>query len=140
MNMTSFYIGAGIAIGVGVAGYITYRYLKSINTPQEKEIETIGEVNYEMLLKWLKDQYRQGIAKAGFQFLIMQQPIAEKTFKEAFPNRKTVIANSHILAIAIANKEEEVVACKFILFNSMADSLKDLLPNNPNKVYVQNLE
>lgn len=139
MNMTSFYIGAGIAI-VGVAGYITYRYLKSIDKLPPKEIETIDEVNYEMLIKWLRDQYRQGIAKAGFQFLIMQQPVAEKIFKEAFPNRRTVIANSHILAIAIANKEEEVVAYRFILFNSMADSLKDLLPNNPNKVYVQNLE
>lgn len=148
------YITAG-GIALGVVGFLIWKNNNSKNDPESKNVSEleqidnpgidvdsnfiiIDELTYEMLLKWLREQAKQNIAEPGNQFVIMQHPVAKQIFLEAYPNQQFNCKDCSLLCTAIM-KNNEVLSSHFFCYKVLADSLKDILPEDENKAYVQNL-
>lgn len=143
MNMTPLYIGIGVGVTAALA-YGLYKYFTRGRNggteidPEESEFQIVGTINYETLLKWLKKQSKDGFAKAGDSFVIFQDMSAEPMFKKAFPKEASLLKTHSCLAIAVAHNDE-IKKAQFYLYKEIASSLSEMLPEDKNKAYVQNL-
>lgn len=145
MNMTPIYIGIGVGLTAAIA-YGIYRYFtrEQIGKEHKKtyideaDIEKVDSINYETLLKWLKSQYQAGTATSGDSFVIFQNASAAPMFKEIFPEKSTNLEDSKCLAVSVV-RDDVVKVAKFYIYDIMATSLSDLLPEDENTTFVQNL-
>ncbi len=144
--MIPLYIGIGVGVGVTAAlAYGLYKYFtkdrKDGGTevdPEESEYQLIETISYETLLKWLKTQCKDGIAQPGDSFVFFQNLSAAPMFKEAFPHKSSLLKSHNCIAIAIAHGDE-IKKTKFFLYKGITSSPSEMLPEDKNTAYVQNL-
>lgn len=139
---TKILIGLGVVLGFGMA-YYAYKHLIDTNDPPEGEpdVDYVDIVDYEMLFSWLKSAYNdhKGIINSGYKFGIMPSKLSRKTFNEESKQKLNLQSGSDILGVFIIDeKEENIIVRKYYIYKEMAQSLKDLLPND--KVYIQSLK
>jgi len=144
MNMIPLYIGIGVGVTAALA-YGLYKYITRERKdedptvdPEESEFQLIETINYETLLIWLKKQYKEGVAQSGDSFVIIQDMSAEAIFKEAFQKEASLLKTYSCIAIAIVHNDD-VKKAKFYLYKEIAPSLSEMLPDDKNTTYVQNL-
>lgn len=132
-------IGAGVLLGSAIV-YFLYKRLVDCQEP-EMNIDNVEEINYEMLYRWLKQEYQNN--KDGLQpkskFGIMPSSLSRQAFLDITGHEINLKDGEDILCVFIIDdKEENLIARKFYVYKKMAQSLKDLLPKD--KVYIQNLK
>lgn len=134
MGNSLLYLG----IGVGVLACASYaiKYFKKTN--ELPEIEQVDKISYDMLIQWLKEQHKTGVVKSGAEFCILQHPVAMDSFSKLFPRKSSNLRDLKVLAVMVLN-DNEPVAVKYYLYNNMGDSLKDILPENANKSFIQKI-
>ena len=162
MNMTPLYIGIGVGVTAALA-YGLYKYLTRgpvvvgpevvgpvVVGPEVVGPEVVGPevdqddflqidtVTYETLLKWLKVQSQEGIAQSGDSFVIFQNLSASPMFKEAFPHKASLLKSHRCIAIAVAHGDE-IKKARFYLYKKISSSLSEMLPDDKNKAFVQNI-
>lgn len=139
---TKIIIGLGVVLGFGLA-YYAYKHFKGTDDPPivEPDVDYVDVVDYEMLFSWLKSEYNahKDIINSGCKFGIMPSKLSRQTFNEESKQKLNLQSGSDILGVFIIDeKEENMFARKYYVYKEMAQSLKDLLPND--KVYIQSLK
>lgn len=144
--MTPIYVGIGVGVSAALA-YAIYKYYKKkrreedsvINVvPDDSSIEEVHALDYQMLLSWLRTQYKEGIAKPGDSFVILQNANALPCLKEAYPKVAARHKDCKCLLVSVMEEENAKVA-KFFIYEELASSLMDLLPKDEGTAYIQKL-
>lgn len=139
---TKIIIGLGVVLGFGLA-YYAYKHLKDTNDSPvvEPDVDYVDVIDYEMLFSWLKSEYNshKEIINSGCKFGIMPSKLSQQAFNEESKQKLNLQPGSDILGVFIIDeKEENMIVRKYYVYKEMAQSLKDLLPND--KVYIQSLK
>lgn len=146
MSTTNIIMGVGAGAIIAIALYYYFsRKRKPVpdnigqNDIQDDEIETVEKISYDMLIAWLKKEHKSVKMSAGDQFFVLQDPVAKESFKKVFPKNANLLKDSFVLCIGIM-RNNEIVSSKFFIYKTMAESLVDILPKDPNKSFIQKIE
>lgn len=146
MSTTNIIMGVGAGAIIAIALYYYFsRKRKPVpdnfgqNDIQDDEIETVEKISYDMLITWLKKEHKSVKMSAGDQFFVLQDPVAKESFKKVFPKNANLLKESFVLCIGIM-RNNEIVSSKFFIYKTMAESLVDILPKDPNKSFIQKIE
>lgn len=141
---TKIVIGLGCVLGLGLA-YYAYKYIicgtDGTDDSGGTDVDYVDVVDYEMLFSWLKSEYNahKDIISSGCKFGIMPSKLSKQAFDEESGQKLNLQSDSDILGVFIIDeKEEKMITRKYYVYKEMAQSLKDLLPND--KVYIQSLK
>lgn len=134
MGNTLIYLGIGAGvIGCAWAGINYFKKKKEL-----PEVEQVDKVSYDMLIQWLKEQRKAGLVKSGSEFCILQHSLAMDSFSKLFPKKSSKMKGAMVLAVMVLN-DDEPVAVKYYMYNVMSDSLKDILPEDTQKSFIQKI-
>lgn len=146
MNTTNIIIGVGAGAIIAIALYYFFTRKKDPKTDNKEqddkqvdEIETVENISYDMLISWLKKEHSSVKMLSGDQFFVLQDPVAKESFVKVFPQDVNILRDSYVLCIGIM-RNNEVVSSKFFVYKTMAESLADILPKDPNKSFIQKIE
>lgn len=146
MSTTNIIIGVGAGAIIAIA---LYYYFSNKRDPerdnneqddiQDDEIESVEKISYDMLIAWLKSEHKSVKISTGDQFFVLQNPVAKESFEKVFPKDKNLLKDSFVLCVGIM-RNNEIISSKFFIYKTMAESLADILPKDPNKSFIQKIE
>lgn len=134
MGNTLIYLG----VGAGVIGCVAFAINYFKRTKELPEVEQVDKISYDMLIQWLKEQRKAGFVKSGSEFCILQHSLAIDSFSKLFPKMSSKMNDTMVLAVMVLN-DNEPVAVKYYMYNVMSDSLKDILPEDTKKSFIQKI-